>query len=450
MLHNSIRVALSLGALAAAMPAIAQTTDTLPDANPAAAAAETQQQPKPPATLTGEWGGLRTKARDTGVDLTAAYVGEFGANVSGGARKDATETGQFTFGATVDTDKLFGLKGGTLQATITYRHGHNLTDRAGLGLLQQAQEVYGRGQTWRLTELWYQQDLGQGFDIKAGRMTQGADFNSFSCDFMNLSFCGAPAGNLAGDYWYNWPVAQWGARLRLKHDAWYVMAGAYENNPRNLNNRFIFGYFHGATGVLAPFEAGWTPKLGANELPGSYRVGGWYNSSNADDVLLGTDRQPFAVTGTNPLRKDARYGGYILLQQQLTGTATIDAKGQSKTVKGLSVFFNMTQTDRGTQRTDNQTAAGLFLTGAIPGRPEDDIGFGVARTNVNARAARAAVLVSPGSEKPNAEYAAELYYSLHLMPWLVLRPNVQYIKDPGGYSDLKDVVVLGMKSAVTF
>ncbi|QJU58977.1 carbohydrate porin [Sphingomonas sp. AP4-R1] len=449
---STFKTALTAGLLATAMPAIAQTSDTTPDANPANAAAETQEAPKTPSTLTGEWGGLRTKARDAGIDLTGAYVSEFGANVSGGQRKDATETGQFTFGATVDTDKLFGLKGGTLQASITFRRGHNLADpsRAGLGTLQQVQEVYGRGQTWRLTELWYQQDLGGGFDIKAGRMTQGADFNSFSCDFMNLSFCGAPAGNLAGDYWYNWPIAQWGARLRYKTPTWYAMAGAYENNPRNLNNKFIFGYFHGATGVLATGEAGWTPHLGAKGLPGSYRVGGWYNSSDANDLLLGVDRQPFAVTGTNPLRKDSRYGGYVEIQQQLTGTATVDAKGETKTVKGLSIFFNMTQTDRGTQRTDNQTAVGLVLTGAIPGRAADDIGFAVARTNVNARAAQAEVLASPGSEKPNAEYAAELYYGLHLKPWLVLRPNVQYIVDPGGYSDMKDVVVLGVKSAVTF
>ncbi|MDO6413059.1 carbohydrate porin [Sphingomonas sp. BIUV-7] len=445
----SIRGAATLLLFAAACPATAQTTDTPPDANPAAAGAETQQQAKPPTTLTGEWGGLRTKLRDDGVDLTAAYVSEFGANVSGGARKDATETGQFAFGATLDTAKLVGLEGGTVQATVTFRRGHNLTDRAGLGLLQQAQEVYGRGQTWRLTELWYQQDLGGGVDIKLGRLPQGADFNSFSCDFMNLSFCGAPAGNLAGDYWYNWPVAQWGARLRLKHDSWYVMAGAYENNPNNLDNAFFVSR-GGATGVLATAETGWTPRLGASGLPGSYRIGGWYNTSNADDVLLGVDRRPSAVTGLDPLRRDGRYGGYILLQQQISGTATVDAKGQAKTKRGLTVFFNVTQTDRTTQRTDNQVALGLFATGLLAIRPQDDIGLGLARTNVNGRAVRGELIAAPGTEGANSEYAAELFYSAHLTPWLILRPNVQWVKDPGGYAEMKDVVVLGMKSAITF
>jgi porin len=450
MMTHSKLPALPLVAVALAMagPAFAQVAE-VPDPTPKSEPANSQQQPKPPSTLTGEWGGLRTDIRDAGIDLTAAYVSEFAANIAGGARKDATETGQFAFGATIDTKKLIGLAGGTVQATITYRRGINLTDRAALGVNQQVQEVYGRGQTWRLTELWYQQDLGGGVDVKLGRLTQGGDFNSFSCNFMNLSWCGAPAGNIAGDYWYNWPVSQWGARIRLKRPNWYAMAGAYENNPNELDNAFYISR-GGATGVLAVGEGGWTPRLGARQLPGSYRVGSWYNTSNADDVLLDRDGRPFAVTGTAPLRRSGRYGAYILLQQQLTGTASTDAKGQPQSDKGITVFLNFTQADRRTQRTDNQLAAGLFWAGSIPGRPADDIGFGIARTHINSRAAEATVLATPGAERPKSEFASELYYSAHLMPWLVVRPNVQYVVDPGGLSRLPDVVILGIKSAVTF
>jgi len=436
-------------------PLLAQTTSNQPDATPATKAADTQsqqqtqQQGGPPATLTGEWGGLRTRLRDEGIDLTLGYTGEFAANVSGGQHKSADEDGQFAFGATVDTAKLFGLEGGTIQTTITYRHGHNLTDRANLGVLQQVQEVYGRGQTWRLTEFWYQQQFANGIDFKIGRLVQGGDFNSFSCDFENLSFCGAPAGNLFGDYWYNYPVSQWGARVRLKKPNWYVMAGAYENNPNNLNTNFTISH-RGATGFLLPLEAGWTPHLGPRGLPGSYRVGGWYNSTNGSDVLLDVNHRPMAITGAEPLQHSARYGGYILMQQQLTGTYVDDPKTGPKATHGLSVFFNFTQGDRQSSNTDNQVAAGLFFTGPIPGRKDDDLGFAVARTNVNGRAAREDGLLAPGTQRPNAEYASELYYSLHVRPWLILRPNVQYIVDPGGYSDMTDVVVLGLKGAVTF
>ncbi len=431
-----------------AAPAWAQRANQVPAT--ATQDADTQQQPQSPATLTGEWGGLRTKLRDDGIDITAGYTSEFAANVQGGLRHDATETGQFTFGAKIDTGTLFGLQGGTIQASITYRRGKDLGDdaHAGLGNLQQVQEVYGRGQTWRLTELWYQQQLGGGFDLKLGRLAQGADFSSFSCSFENLSFCGAPVGNIAGDYWYNWPVAQWGARLRLKHPGWYVMVGAFENNPNNLDNDFAISH-GGATGVLVPVEAGWTPHLGPHHLPGSYRIGGWYNSSNAPDVLTGTDRRPFAITGLDPLQRTGRYGGYILLQQQLTGTYKDDPDGP-KATHGLSVFLNLTQTDRQTERTDNQIAAGLFYVGPLAQRPQDDVGLAVARTHVNSRAADAELLAAPTSERARSEYDAELYYSIAVRKWLIVRPNVQYVIDPGGYDSATALVILGIKSAITF
>jgi porin len=440
-----LAVATSLG-LAASTTARAQERGSTPETNPATVAADTQQT-SPPATMIGELGGLRTSLRDDGIDLTASYGSETAANVSGGERHRVRETGQFTFGATLDAEKLLGIKGGTFQATVTYRRGKDLGAAAGLGVLQQVQEVYGRGQTWRLTQFWYQQTFADGHaDVKLGRLTQGEDFAAFSCDFMNLSFCGAPPGNLAGDYWYNWPVSQWGVRGRIKNDRWYAMAGAYEVNPRNLNNKFILGFFHGAKGVLVPAEVGFTPRVGAARLPGSYKIGGWYNSANADDLYLDVNRQPLAVTGLSPLSRDGRYGFYAQFQQQLTGTAEDGPKG-AQTTHGLVAFLNITQTDRLTTATDSQIAAGLSFTGPLHARPKDDIGLAAARTNVNGRATRD---LPASAERPDAEYAAELYYSLHATDWLVLRPNVQYIVDPGGYDEARDVVVLGLKGAVTF
>lgn len=396
--------------------------------------------------LTGDWGGIRTDLRDDGVDLKAGYVSETAWNVSGGERERIRETGQFSFGTTVDTAKLIGLEGGTLQATVTYRRGKDLGAAAGLGVLQQVQEVYGRGQTWRLTQFWYQQSFAGGHaDVKIGRLTQGEDFAAFSCQLQNLSFCGSPPGNLAGDYWYNWPISQWAVRGRVKNDRFYAMIGAYEVNPRNLEKDFTIGRFHGATGVLVPAEVGYTPRVGLKRLPGSFRVGGWYNTADADDVLFDRTRGYSAVTGLAPLRRSGRYGFYAQLQQQFTGTAEDGAAGP-QTTHGLVGFLNVTQTDRRTTVTDNQIAAGLIFTGPIASRPKDDVAFAIARTNVNGRSLLG---LAPGASRPDAEYAAELAYCFHAIDWLTVRPNLQYVVDPGGYRAAKDVVVLGIKASVT-
>ncbi|WP_340313622.1 carbohydrate porin [Rhizorhabdus argentea] len=399
-----------------------------------------------PGTLTGEWGGLRSRLRDDGVDLTGGYVSESAWNVSGGQRNEVRETGQFTFGATVATDKLLGVAGGTFQATITYRRGKDLGAAAGLGVLQQVQEVFGRGNTWRVTQFWYQQSFaGDLINLKFGRLTQGEDFAAFTCELQNLSFCGSPPGNLAGDYWYNWPISQWGARLRIKHDSLYAMVGAYEVNRHNLDKDFTVGHFHGASGVLIPFEAGYTPQIGSRGLPGAYRFGGWYNTANADDVALDINRGNRVVTGLAPLRRNGRYGFFAQFRQQFTGTVEETPSGP-RTSRGLVGFLNITQTDRKTTATDNQIAAGVFYTGLIRSRPKDEFALAIARTNVNARSLLG---FTPGAPRPNAEYATELAYRIQAVSWLSVRPNVQYIVDPGGFELAKDVVVLGIKASLT-
>jgi porin len=411
------------------------------DTSPSALVGDTQSSPPP--GLIGDWQEIRTRLGERGIGLSARYASQSGYNVAGGDRKLFRETGQFDVGALLDLEKVIGLTGGAFQATVTWRRGYNLTADAGLGTLQQVQEVYGRGQTVRVTQLWYEQKIGDRVEMKLGRTNPGEDFAVFSCHFMNLSFCGAQPGNLAGDYWQNWPVGQWGARARvdMPRDT-YLAAGVYEVNPRNLENKFFIAHFSGATGVLIPVEAGWS-RGGDDGHVGSYKLGGWLSTAKGDDVLLDVNRRPVAITGLAPLQRSSRYGVYVSIQQQLTGTSK-----DGKSLSGLGMFLNVTQTDRQTAVTDNQVALGLFYKGLAPFVPGDVLGLAVARTNVNGRAARADALV-PGTPERDAEYAAELYYSVQPFDWLDLRPNVQWVHQPGGVRSAADVAVLGMKAAIT-
>jgi porin len=51
-------------------------------------------------------------------------------------------------------------------------------------------------------------ELNDFISWKAGRMGVGGDFAAFSCDYQNLTFCGADIGNIAGGYIFNWPISQ--------------------------------------------------------------------------------------------------------------------------------------------------------------------------------------------------------------------------------------------------
>jgi porin len=381
-------------------------------------AADGNAASEPSPWLFGDWNGERTRLKDRGIDFQFGYTSEIAYNASGGTRRDAAYADQYVAGVTLDLEKLVGLQAAQFQATFTQRTGRNLVDEVDLGTFQLVQEVYGRGQTTRLTQLWFRQQYFDGLlDWKIGRMGVGEDFASFSCDFQNLTFCGSNPGNIVGDYIYNWPISQWGTRLKVNIEGFgYVQAGVYDLNPAYLgvSKALLPVSFSDSTGALIPAEAAWLPTF--NGQPGSYKVGGWYDTSEAYDVIDG-----------GPDR--GRYGAYINFEQNLS--------------ERLKLFLNAVVTDRRTSTIDAQAALGMVYTGLFDARPQDDVGLAIGTTHMNDR-------VSDQEGIEGSEYAAEVYYTWRPTPALQIRPNLQYVYRPGGDEANGDVFVLGLKTSANF
>ena len=401
-------------------------------------------------TLTGDWLGIRSLLKAHGVDFTVVYTSETAYNPQGGQQHSALYTDQLSFGFAFDLEKILRLNNAQFQISITDRNGHNLSGTQNLGTLQQVQELYGRGQTWLITQFWYRQRFFENaVDWKIGRMTVGEDFASFSCEFMNLTFCGAPPGNIVGSYWYNWPISQWASRVRVALGQFgYVQVGGYVADSNYLLQRYAFTLAQppGATGALIPAEVGWLPHLGAEQLPGSYRFGIWDDTSQTADVAQNTLGQSLLLEGGTPRARNGAYGGYLNILQQIV-------RGSPDARQGLNLFFNATLADRRTAMIDNQFALGLIYTGLFPSRPLDDVAIAVGRTHVNSRVTKAEELAESAgmidTEAQTAEYVSELYYSWHPTHWLMLRPNFQYIHQPGGISNATDDIVLGLKATAS-
>lgn len=405
---------------------------------------------------TGDWGGLRKDLYDKGYDFTLEYVGEAASNVKGGYDHDTTArySDQFALGVKMDLEKILGWQGADFRFTVTERSGRNVgNDRISdprAGMFSSPQEVWGRGQTWRLTQMWYRQRyLDDKLDVKVGRFGPGEDFNSFPCDFQNLAFCGSQVGNWVGGIWYNWPVSQWAARVKWNFNPeLYAQVGAFNQNPSNLEtgNGFKLNG-SGTKGTIFPVELVWSPRV--NGLPGEYRLGYYYSTAKADDVSEDVNGQQQAVTGGDFKSHGSKHGWWVVAQQQLTSH-----NGDAS--RGLSVFANATVHDKATNFIDNYQQVGLVYKGLLDGRPKDDIGVGLARIHVNDDARRRADLINTLNgigdyDNPafvpvqDTEYDAELYYGFHVTNWLTVRPNVQYIKHPGGVDQVDDAVVVGLK-----
>jgi porin len=411
--------------------------------------------------MLGDWNGKRGELSERGVDFKLGYTAEMGSNLHGGYNHDNTlrYSDQTSLGGHLDLQKILGWQDAELQLTVTNRNGDNLSnDRISdprTGTLSSSQEVWGRGSITRLTQMWYQQGfLEQALSIKVGRFGEGEDFGTMPCDFQNLAFCGSQIGNWDGGIIYNWPVSQWAMRVKyqLRPDV-YAQLGVFEQNPSNLENDNGFKLSgSGTQGAVLPVELVWTPTV--DGLPGEYRVGYYYSTANSQDVYKDSSNRPAALTDSAYRGASSKHGLWLTLSQQLT-------RQDGAADRGLSVFASGTMHDRKTSKIDNYAALGAFYKGPFDSRPKDDVGLAIARIHVNpayrhdaaAQNQAAAVYdVDDPAFMPlqDTEYNAELYYGVHLSNWLTLRPNLQFIRHPGGVSEVDDGLIAGLKIQSSF
>lgn len=398
--------------------------------------------------LLGDWAGLRPLLERHGITPTMQYIAMPAWNVRGGRRERVEYTAQFTIGARLDLERIAGVKGGAITGLVTNRHGRNLNATAGLNLLQQPQAVFGAGQIWRLSQLFYSQRLGA-TELKIGRMSIGEEFGTAPCFFESLYFCGIVPGHISADYWYNPPVGVWGARVRVNDRLGYTQAAIYERNPTNFReDRGFYLGFRGETGAILPVERAFRVRLGGDAgREGWYKIGVWHDTSISDDLVLDANGDDAAVTGLPRRSARGRWGGYVVARQQIVA-ASPDGSG------ALHLFASATLTDGRTNLVHSIIVAGATYSGLVPTRPHDEVGLAIGRTRVNPRLTRVQEdrpPVGPGFDDPQrSEIATELSYSLTFDPALSIRPNVQVYFDPGGRENRATAIVFGIGAFATF
>jgi porin len=412
------------------------------------------QAQEPPDGFLGDWGGLRTILANHGVDLELSYINEAASNLRGGSAQETQDAEQMYFGGSLDLEQLAAVPGAKLIFSFTDRNGQSLSVKAKLNTLLEVQEIYGEGNWLRLNQFYWQQQLFDGrAELKFGRLSGTFDFMPFSCKFQNIAFCATlPSHNVVAN-WTAFPGSTWAGVARVNLDSdWYLKAGVYEINPyfANYQYRVAFGAPFGGLGKRSVAEGGWLPKTAGPD--GGYRLGAWYDDVRGDDLYFNVGGQPLATRGGVPLRRKQESGFYAMAQQRLW--APKDANSRA-----ISLFFNFVQTDHNISKIGRITELGLFWTGPLSARPNDDLGVAVGLIRVNNKVAQGELLydlqsvpllgVVPAPVQ-RVEFPTELYYSVNVTPAITLRPNIQFIHAPGGVSDRVGVIVLGIHSSVQF
>ncbi|MBV8525943.1 MAG: carbohydrate porin, partial [Acetobacteraceae bacterium] len=243
--------------------------------------------------LLGDMLGLRTVLGGYGVSLGLQETSEVWGNPTGGVSQGMAYDGLTEMSLGLDLEKAIGLKGGLFNVSAFQIHERGLT-LTRIDNLNVISSIEARP-TARLFELWYQQSFFDGkLDIRVGQLAADQEFvlSTYGSLFINSSFgwptlnaADLPAGGPA------YPFATPGVRLRARPvEPLLVQAGIYNGNPAgpgvgDPQERNSSGTIFILTGVFVIGEIQYAINQGegATGLPGTYKLGGWYNSNPFPD-----------------------------------------------------------------------------------------------------------------------------------------------------------------------
>ena len=423
--------------------------------------------------------GLRSTLGNYGISLGLQETSEVLGNVTGGIHRGADYDGLTELSLGLDTQKAFGWEGGTFNVSALQIHGRDLSSD-NLETLQTASGIEADRAT-RLWELWYQQAFLNGqADVKIGQQSIDQEFmvSTYSGLFINTMmgwpmipsadlYAGAPA----------YPLSSLGVRLRAQPTgAITMLAGVYDDNPPggpfNNDSQVRGGEQSGTafnlnTGALFIAEVQYAlnqPSVGQmagagqnTGLPGTYKLGAWYDTGDFPDQQFDTTGVSLASPASNgiPRQHHGNYSVYGLIDQMVWRP---DPQGP----ESLGVFVRVMGAPDDRNLINFSADAGLTLKAPLPTRDNDTvgIGYGLANVSPSASALDSETASVTGTAYPvrSSESFIELTYQYQIAPWWQVQPDLQYVFMPGGGipnplvpgQRIGNELVLGLRTQVTF
>jgi len=200
-------------------------------------------------------------------------------------------------------------------------------------------------------------------------------------------------------------------------------------------------------------------KVGREDgLPGTYKLGAWYNSNVFPDQRRATSGLSLAAaqaSAGSPGRGRRGDWSVYAIGDQLVW------RKPGTNDEGIGVFAHLQGAPGDRNLVNFFVSTGVTWKGLVPGRADDTAGlaFGLARISDTAsqldRSTRTQV---PGFPIRRHESVLELTYQAQVSPWLQLQPTAQYLFNlNGGVPNpnqparrLGDAAVLGLRTEITF
>ena len=455
-LHKGVACG-ALALMLAAPLARAQTVNSGVSIGPSEALnPPTQPAPAAPQHLITQLDPLRQQLANYGVTLTVDWVAEVMGNPTGGVKQGATYAGQVGFEADIDWEKLAGITGLSTHTVIINREGSNDGALAGDGIVQ-TQEIYGAGGDVlvHFVYTYAEESLLNGrVDIAVGRYPVDNDFaaSPIYCTFMSNAICGNPRANVVNDIGLSsYPDGVWGGRVRARPTTdTYIQAGVFQVNQglysySNFRTGFKFDDSQ-TSGVEVPVEIAYEPSLGPDKLPGHYKLGFAYDSTDNSQFLTTPGEVRAGVRGsTNKTEYWALFDQMVLRN----GPGALD---------GIVVFGGYVHGDPSVDSFANQFFIGATWRGFWSARPADNIGILASLDEESGQLGKEQALdIALGLPIANGatgvqthNQIVEVHYGIHVYNGVDFQPTFQYYTHPNAQQNIPGAAFFGFKSHVNF
>ncbi|MFA4981452.1 MAG: carbohydrate porin [Candidatus Omnitrophota bacterium] len=408
-------------------------------------------------TASGNWSGLRPTLENAGISISSNYTTDIGGNPTGGLKQVVKYSGFLSLAGAFDFEKIASIKGLSLKVSNFLATGRDIS--AAIGSFYSPQEVFTSGDYF-FGELDLSLSvLDDTFTFEVGRIFAG-DIFAVSPMFQYY-LTGAVDGRLSAipsDVFFpHYSVAAWGTRVTYQPNKdWHIIGGLYNADPNvaivkmhgsDFNFDMDKGYL--AVGQLT-YRHG--QERGGLISPGGVSFGSYYESSRFTDL-------------SNPTkRRHGNYGFYLMADKMIYRGEWPEYEGPPHMMSGAMMAQRLKKPYSQQTTLPLDRPKGLTVWGAAAIAPQDHINtqtYEIATglvyqglpPNRNRDVTALAFILGHFSGKlegQSDEMILELNHRFQLGPWCYVTPDIQYIINPNGQSNIKDALVLGLETSFNF
>lgn len=407
-----------------------------------------------------EWNFLRSHLDVRGITLETVNTTDVGSNINHKSTNKAFVIGDIDLLLTLNAEKLIGWQGGTVFLYGLGLYGGTTFE----GTDAQGADNISAKNTWKLFEVWYQQNLLQErFSVLAGLYDVTSEFDVISSAselFLNSSFGTNPTFALSGKNGPStFPNVSLGFRAQAKLTENLtlraVVADGVPGDPPDDPDTMSVK-LRQKDGILFTTEVAYyvgkpdrqqtdQQRVGAErprrlvlrrigraaslQYDAKFALGGWFYTTKLED-LSELDRDG------NPVKRNGTHGIYGLAEQLV-----YEEQGLGE--QGLWVFGEVAYANPKVNRFSHYFGGGLVYKGLFPGRDFDKTGFGfaIARNSSHYKDGQR----QEGKRVSDQEVAMEWTHTIHFSQAITIQPDVQYIIHPNTDPSRNNALALFMR-----